>query len=59
MKNSPRSFCFSGVSGGNFSMGNGLPPNQSGMKTRYFWASSEVPRMSAPCRVCGKYPKMS
>lgn len=58
-KNSPSSFCFSGVSGGNLEMGNGAPSNQSGMKTRYFCASSEVARMSAPCSVCGKYPKIS
>lgn len=36
----------------------GSPANQSGMKTRYFSAPA-VARISAPCRVWGKKPKMS
>jgi ribosomal protein L37AE/L43A len=53
------SFCLcSSVCGGNQVMSAGSPSKKSGMKTRYFWAE-EVERMSAPCRVCGKKPKMS
>jgi hypothetical protein len=41
------------------SMGHGLPLNQSGIYTLNFCLSSHVARISAPCSVWSKKPKMS
>lgn len=52
-KKAPRFSCFSGVLGGYQSIGQGLPSNQSGIRTRYccLWL---VARMSAPWIDWGK-----
>jgi len=41
------------------SIGTGSPLNQSGMNILCFWLWLLVARMSAPCSVCLKKPKMS
>ena len=37
----------------------GVGSGLTGMKTWYWLSLSDVERMSAPCRVCGKKPKIS
>jgi hypothetical protein len=57
-KKLPSFSSFSLLSGGYHEMSAGLPSKKSGMKTWYFW-SSVYARMSAPCSVWLKNPKMS
>ena len=56
---SPSFSPFSLLSGGYHEMSAGLPSKKSGMNTWYWCCLSECARISAPCIVCGKKPKMS
>ena len=54
-KKSYRILAFAHTDGHGLEVDSGL----TGMKTWYWLSLSDVERMSAPCRVCGKKPKIS